>query len=87
MDLTPKKNLADLTYENHLKPKLQLITKKVTPNTKVFYRYERVKKMIDGFIVPKLKDSGINIAKKGIPSISKQGGGVNREALKKILTV
>lgn len=79
-----RKVLIDLTSEYYLNPKLQLITQKITPATKVFYRYNRVKKMIDGFITPALKNAGIRIT--AIPSISKQGGGVDRESLRKIFT-
>lgn len=88
-NFTTKNNkvIVDLTYENYLKPKLQLIAKKTTPSTKVFYRYERVKKVINGFIVPELKNFGINITEQEIPSIAKQGGGIDRESLKKIFAV
>lgn len=82
-----RSDLVDLTYENHIKPKLELIVRKATPDTKLFYRYKRVKNIIDYFMIPTLMKFGFNINGNEIPTISKKGGGIDQEALKKIIIV
>ena len=59
---------------------------KVKSNTKVFYRYKRVKNSINDFIAPEFAKYGINTNQQDIPHISKRGGGIDHKVLKKIFS-
>ena len=80
------KTLMNLTYKNHLEHKLQAIAQKVNATTKLFYRYKRVKNIINDFIASEFAKYGINTNQQDIPYISKRGGGIDHKVLEKIFS-
>jgi hypothetical protein len=77
--------LIKATIPFYFNEKIKLISCKKSNDVKVFFRYKRVKEVFEDLVYDSLKQYELVDSKTDILDISKKGGGVDREKLRKIV--
>lgn len=80
------KKIVEATLPLYFEKKINLIKSKVSDDTKVFFRYKRVKNNFENLIGKALIENNIINSLTQIGEISQKGGGIDKSKLKEIFS-
>lgn len=81
------KKIVEATLEFYFIKKIEIIKPKLSADTKVFFRYKRVKQNFENIIGKTFIENKIINSIEQIGDISQVGGGINKSKLKEIISI